>query len=106
MNKEKVLEKSRAAKNDEGKEYIKINSYRYAYLPAMLTAGLFVGYAYPVFDYPLIFIAWLGAVVFSGIVGEFFARYRFTGKRKFLAASIGSAMAIIGFFALFVFLHQ
>ena len=106
MEKEKVLEKSRASKSDEGKEYLRINAYRYGYLPSLLTAGLFVGFAYPMFDYPLIFISWLGAISLSTAVGEFFARYRFTGKRIFLAASICSAVAIIGFFVLFVFLHQ
>ena len=105
MDKNKVLEKSRAAKKDEGKEHIKISSYKYAFIPVIVTAGFFVGFAYPIFDYPLIFATWFGAISLSGAVGEFFARYRFTGRKGFLAASICSAIGIVALFALFVFLH-
>ena len=106
MDKDKVLEKSRAAKNDEGKEHIKINSYRYAYIPAMATAGFLLGFTHPVFDYPLLFVIWLGAVVLSGAVGEFFARYRFSGKKSFLTATIFSIIGIVALLILYVIMTR
>ena len=105
MNKNDILEKSRASKKDEGKEYVKSLTYRYAYIPILVVTGFLLGvnYIFPE-DLP-VFLTGLGAIVSTVAAAEFFAKYRFGGKKGHVAVTVIAAIvavALCGLYAVLV----
>ena len=106
MDKDKILEKSRAAKKDEGKEHLQNLTYRYAYMPIIAVTGFLLGVNYNFPEDLAIFITGLGAIALTATAAECFGRYRFLGKRGFLAACIIAAIAVVVLCGLYVFLNM
>ena len=105
MDKNDILEKSRASNKDEGKEYVKSLTYKYAYLPILVVTGFLLGVNYTFPEDLLIFFTGLGAIVFTVAAAEFFAKYRFGGKRGHLVVTIIAAIvavALCGLYAVLV----
>jgi hypothetical protein len=104
MNRNDILEKSRATKKDEGKEHVKNLTYRYAYLPMCAVAGFFIGANHTIFEEWGIVGAGLGAVILTATAAECFAKYRFNGKKQLAASAVSAAILAVGFCVLYAVL--
>ncbi|MDR2183386.1 MAG: DUF6442 family protein [Clostridiales bacterium] len=101
MDKNDILEKSRAAKKDEGKEHLKNLTSRYTLIPVAALAGFFVGINHSLLEEPGTLGAAIGAIIFTVAAAECFARYRFNGKKWLITGTVIAAILAVGFCVLY-----